>query len=886
MNAATRDSCITRSQFPLGANCPVSDGVGGATVPNVGQSAGQVVRISFAAMLAALVALLVSSCTAIPAGGPPASETSALEAALQDGDVTGLHRCALSGSYPHAIAAELQAGHTDSSLPAAWSRLQAEGARDAVVVEYAALQSDCLLTPSQVSGKTVVNFVVKFDTEQRATAAYQAGSIFSPPGTPEQAAGLGGQTGEQTGLGPNSWMLSVPGRVDAVSWSVRQYYSAVSVAKGGGVTELKELAGWVYAREQVVAEIGTPQNLKVTAGNGYVDVAWSPPAIGANLVTDYVVRASPIYNNRLPQPFASPVMAVDPPTSPLKTRLSGLLEDCHQMYQISVGTTSSSGVGPLAIYPPPVRPSGVVEPGAPPFVVILLDGIGESKPYFSMNPYHPTQDEIPSYCPESWNSSSNTEKEAAFAGAPSGPWEFFNKWNFSATGNDSGDSTPRDYYTGQETHSFMLDAIAAQGAIILPYGYRGVSLTKSTFSMAGYSKCNSTPPGGVPGVSLDPSNLSLPDSCVLDSGPDGARQSIDTDVAMLQDEVSQVNRVWGSSRIVIVGHSQGGLIAFLWWLQHGADTVAKNVTNLFALDSPINGVCVAPVFTGCTGGPEGYPDYSKRTDADHGPAYLATDAKTDNRFRFIGTWGEKVLGYGIENNTLQVQLLVKGSPTDPQGAQCGYGTNNLACPSPPDLISDCPIVPNSTNSNWWVTGPINYHFVVKWCPDDVAYFNKTLRLDVSYTPQQERLALNLTTSGACRATGQVTRAGEVVAWTRPGTTGTQPLPLDRGETVTYQIDLSQPASNLSVAVWLAGIPTPVFTAPYEGASARGFSGLYLVPSLPPGVYGTIPVHAEVSGDAQCTFDGIVFIPTPTQSKVATVAVAIAALLLLALLVLV
>jgi hypothetical protein len=675
-------------------------------------------------------------------------------------------------------------------------------------------------------------------------------------------------------------MLSVPGRVDAVSWSVRQYYSAVSFANGGGVTELKELAGWVYAREQVVAEIGTPQNLQVTAGNGYVDVAWSPPAIGANLVTDYVVRASPIYNNRLPQPFASPVMAIDPPTSPLKTRLSGLLEDCHQMYQISVGTTSSSGVGPLATYPP-VRPSGVVEPGAPPFVVILLDGIGESKPYFSMNPYHPTQNEIPSYCPESWDRSSNTEKEAAFAGAPNGPWEFFNKWNFSATGTDSGDSTPRDYYTGQETHSFMLDAIAAQGAIILPYGYRRVTLTNSTFTLNAYSKCNSTPPGGLPGVNVDISNLSvsLPDPCTkpLPTDPDpglaGIRQSIEDDEAALQDEVSQVANTWPKSRIVIMGHSQGGMIAFGWWLLHRGDSVATNVTNLFSLDSPINGVCATPL---CLG-PVGYPNYSGRIGYD--AYYLDNDRQSGYSFRFIGTWGEQVLGYGSGNDTLQVQLLVKG-------AQCGDGTDNSACPSPPDHISDCPIVPNSTNTNWWVTGQTNYHFVVKYCPDVVAYFNKTLKLDVLYTPQQERPALNLTTSGACRATGQVTRAGEVVAWTRPGTTGTQPLPLDRGETVTYQIDLSQPASNLSVAVWLAGIPTPVFTAPYQGASARGFSGLYLVPSLPPGVYGTIPVHAEVSGDAQCTFDGIVFIPTPTQSKVATAAIAIAALLLLALLVLV
>jgi hypothetical protein len=109
--------------------------------------------------------------------------------------------------------------------------------------------------------------------------------------------------------------------------------------------------------------------------------------------------------------------------------------------------------------------------------------------------------------------------------------------SFNATGTDSGDSTPLDYATGKPTHSFMLDAIAAQGAIILPYGYRGVTVTRSSFTLNEYSKCNSSPSGGAPGVSLDLGTLSVsgPDPCVIDLGHDGDRQTIDSDVGALQE---------------------------------------------------------------------------------------------------------------------------------------------------------------------------------------------------------------------------------------------------------------------------------------------------------------------------------------------------------------
>src|SRR4029077_1636528 len=99
--------------------------------------------------------------------------------------------------------------------------------------------------------------------------------------------------------------------------------------------------------------------------------------------------------------------------------------------------------------------SGIVNPGRPPYVVILLDGIGESKPGFTLDPYHPTMNAAyPRYSRESINNPGQyvNAPYSDFKKAPRGPAEFFAKWNFfdpsdTANGNDprkNSNSTPRD----------------------------------------------------------------------------------------------------------------------------------------------------------------------------------------------------------------------------------------------------------------------------------------------------------------------------------------------------------------------------------------------------------------------------------------------------------
>ncbi len=181
----------------------------------------------------------------------------------------------------------------------------------------------------------------------------------------------------------------------------------------------------------------------------------------------------------------------------LSANVQGLVADCHRVYNVSVTPHYGSTTGPPADGGA-IRPSGIIAQGTtnPPYVVILVDGVGSHQPGFTDDPYKPSYDQR--YCPESvYPGYGITEGEANFYKAPNGPRSFFHKRNYgeintsgNATGSDpngrkpNNESEPRalpnpknpkskistqGYKAGTPTHSFMLDALAAQGSIFLPY---------------------------------------------------------------------------------------------------------------------------------------------------------------------------------------------------------------------------------------------------------------------------------------------------------------------------------------------------------------------------------------------------------------------------------
>jgi hypothetical protein len=487
----------------------------------------------------------------------------------------------------------------------------------------------------------------------------------------------------------------------------------------------------------------------LTPFNGGVAVSWQPvTAVSGCAITNYVVSATPTTNARVPMPPAGTISIVCPGdprcTSPTSAIFSNLLADCHQRYAISVYAEDGALVGP-PVTSDTFRPSGILVPsGSPPYVVILLDGVAESQPGFTVNPYQPTLDGNPSYCPESWNSTAGSEQEADFAGTPNGPWSFFHKWNVGEVDNPlppaisngqasdknpdgttpNTESLPRalannaqGLASGTYTHSYMLDAIAAQGAIILPFSYKGFGFSSNFqsqpgFSFYGYSRCQSLP---------------------------GCGPTIQQDASLLESEVNVASQVWPQSQIVVMGHSQGGLIAYEWWLCAQTDSSLKDVRNkvchglttslpatfrsAFSLDSPINGACKeTPIISFGCGGPPSYPPYGQRDSYD--PAVIAVDVAQGNPFRFIGSYGDSPAGgYQSGAKTLEHQLLFDYNTYSESQIEslCADPNHEAGCPvARPDHLSECPV--DQTLS--WETA----HYVEKYCPKDVSFVNGVLFL--------------------------------------------------------------------------------------------------------------------------------------------------------------
>ena len=533
----------------------------------------------------------------------------------------------------------------------------------------------------------------------------------------------------------------------------------------------------------------------VALGNGSITASWTPLPV----YTSYVVAATPQATNRASPPAVA-IASTPPPGAPgsitgSSGTVGGLVEDCHEVYSVSVTPYSGNFAGPTATWDSWERPSGIVQssPASPPYVVILLDGIGESKQGFTFNPYIPNDlnnlGEQPSYCPETFHPAGGLTGVPSwpatdFLQPPNGPGQFFNKWNFydpldNAGGNDpatNSNSTPcalnspgpcAPGYQGIPTNEFMLDAIAAQGAVILPYSYRGINMISRTkFTFLPYTRCNSTPGQGGPGC--NDLNIGAAGNMNFD---------ITQDAATLDAEVTGANKLWPQAKIVILAHSQGGLIAWEWW--QNPQSHHAGVVNLFSMDSPINGaVGVVPGTTAqISGVPAGYPDYFKRFTTDSGApvpnaktkptgytsGWLALDNNQGDPFRFIGTWGDSpkvnvcigvtlksgacvglladsfysygdlgappccppAVGSPYSDETLQHQLLVTGSQCNNQGSI----TDCPATPAGPDYVSPCSVNNDSSKGavspDWVLKDP---HFIVKFCPDNVKYFNQTLGL--------------------------------------------------------------------------------------------------------------------------------------------------------------
>jgi hypothetical protein len=171
--------------------------------------------------------------------------------------------------------------------------------------------------------------------------------------------------------------------------------------------------------------------------------------------------------------------------------------------------------------------SAQARPKAPSSVVILVAGFGSSVAASTYNPLVQS-------------SAALTDIETAF------------------------DPDPTKEPAGCNASPNMTTALGQAGALILPFSYNGVTVggTVARPKVTVTSYASNVPSTTLPQV----------------AAPRLAR------------EVDQAHKLWPSARIVVAGHSEGGYVAeeyFRTSFNHGHD---PEVTGIFSLDSPINGI--------------------------------------------------------------------------------------------------------------------------------------------------------------------------------------------------------------------------------------------------------------------------------------------------------
>ena len=382
----------------------------------------------------------------------------------------------------------------------------------------------------------------------------------------------------------------VPG-VNTLKFNVDNCYSAF----GQNPTGLDFIATITYSAGTAPSP---PQNVAVTPHNGSASLQWQPPAKpGSSPITGYVLTATPYANfdyYATPQVVTTTVPGTG--SGPQIGTITGLLMDCHQEYSFTVSAVNAGGAGPPSAYgtaflpkqpsppdatgsPPHFRTSGVVAQrnNQPPVVVVTVEGFGAQ--YFLDNSGNPktttvdplvgvnssgvqqvnsSGDGLPiSYCMEG---EQRGARPNANASVPTAIWAVDE--HFDLPGFDPGFLNNAGQYV--DTHHYLLDQVIEGGGVALPYSY--TSAAALSVSPAGVPRFRFT------GYTQDKSITQDPNK----------------DVTLLAKEVNSIHMAWPDSRIVLVGHSGGGLVVEQYWQKYGYS--AQNVKLVVSIEGPINGI--------------------------------------------------------------------------------------------------------------------------------------------------------------------------------------------------------------------------------------------------------------------------------------------------------
>jgi hypothetical protein len=234
-------------------------------------------------------------------------------------------------------------------------------------------------------------------------------------------------------------------------------------------------------------------------------------------------------------------------------------------YRFGVIAVDSAGRESSIAYPSRAAFTDGFPQSSPPVVTIVIQGVGSSLPGSGSVSSWITRNSNPLrsiYCTSQFGDNSAIQKGTTLGNLA------YNWLNVKDAGK--GD------YAGPGAGNNLIDSAASTGGLVLPLSYvKGTSVTG---------------PATAPTFTVPPYDAS-----------DVANTSPNVVVGYLHSLILDINRVFPRAKIVVVGHSNGGLIAQQWWANHTSFSPGPqhNVAQVFSLDSPINGlyagtICVHP----------------------------------------------------------------------------------------------------------------------------------------------------------------------------------------------------------------------------------------------------------------------------------------------------
>lgn len=340
--------------------------------------------------------------------------------------------------------------------------------------------------------------------------------------------------------------------------------------------------------------------------------------------------------------------------------------------------------------------------GQPVLVVILLDGApsaekgGEYYPF----PVSNTGANVPivsNYCP--------VEPSGHDRHFPPGLDDNIRRWSeLSTRTSPYGSSseqvtracTSRDDNSdsGLDKSTCLVAQLADLGAIIIPYSYAGV-------------------------------HVEADHKVVVESyNEEDSKQALEKSVEVLDEQISSIHVAWKKTRIALVGHSFGGLVAEDWWFnkRQQPNSNHRGVVHVFSLDAPINGVAK------CDWATIPYADAAKdwcdRWNNRYERDLEIIEADKDASYTAVGNQGDPTYGDDLfaGGGDLVPQVIYKCT---------GDGSAENCIASDPQTNTPSYVISNPlcTGSGGNIKGTTG-HDLVKVCPSVVDLIVDTMRTKI------------------------------------------------------------------------------------------------------------------------------------------------------------